>query len=34
MYGLALEELTAEELDQNDRRYPVLVTACCRKPAS
>lgn len=34
MYGLALEELSAQELDQNDRRYPVLVTACCRKPAS
>ena len=34
MYGLALEELTRAELDHNDSRYPVLVTAFCRKPAS
>ena len=34
MYGLALEELTPAELDYKDPRYPVLVTVCCRKPAS
>lgn len=34
MYGLTVEELTPAELDQNDTRYPVLVTVWCRKPAS
>jgi hypothetical protein len=32
MYGLALEELRAGELDVFDPRYPVLVTIRCRKP--
>jgi hypothetical protein len=32
MLGLAAEELTPEELDVEDPRYPVLVTLCCRKP--
>jgi hypothetical protein len=31
MYGLALEELTDDELNANDARYPVLVTIRCRK---
>jgi len=31
MHGLALEELTDEELRANDPRYPVLVTIKCRK---
>ena len=31
MMGLALEELSAEELEVNDPRYPVLVTVFCRK---
>lgn len=31
MLGLAFEELTAEELDVSDTRFPVLVTLCCRK---
>ena len=30
--GLALEELTAAELDVQDPRYPVLTTMCCRIP--
>ncbi len=30
MYGIAVEELTAGELDVNDPRYPVLVTIACR----
>ena len=30
--GLALEELTAAELDVHDPRYPVLVTISCRTP--
>jgi hypothetical protein len=30
--GLALEELTAAELDVRDPRYPVLTTICCRLP--
>lgn len=30
MYGLAAEELTDEELDASDPRYPVLVTIECR----
>ena len=30
MYGIAVEELTASELDVNDPRYPVLVTIACR----
>ena len=34
MYGLALEELTTAELDDNDPRYPVLVTVSCGKPDS
>jgi hypothetical protein len=29
--GLAVEELTARELDVNDPRYPVLTTVFCRK---
>jgi hypothetical protein len=33
MMGLAVEELTDEELDVHDDRYPVLVTLACRKPA-
>jgi hypothetical protein len=31
MHGLALEELTGEELSANDPRYPVLVTIRGRK---
>ena len=31
MHGLALEELTGEELLAHDPRYPVLVTIRCRK---
>jgi SAM-dependent methyltransferase len=31
MHGLALEELTQDELNINDPRYPVLVTIKCRK---
>ncbi len=30
MYGIAVEELTAAELDVHDPRYPVLVTIACR----
>jgi hypothetical protein len=30
--GLAVEELTAAELDVHDSRYPVLTTIACRKP--
>ena len=30
MYGIAVEELTASELDVTDPRYPVLVTIECR----
>jgi len=30
MYGIAVEELTARELDVDDPRYPVLVTIACR----
>jgi SAM-dependent methyltransferase len=32
MYGLAHEELSPDELDVRDRRFPVLVTIRCRKP--
>lgn len=32
MLGLALEELTAAELETRDPRYPVLITVACRKP--
>jgi SAM-dependent methyltransferase len=32
MYGLALEELTEDELTANDPRYPVLITIKARKP--
>ena len=32
MHGLALEEMTGDELMVNDRRYPVLVTIRGRKP--
>jgi SAM-dependent methyltransferase len=32
MYGLAQEELSPNELDANDPRYPVLLTIRCRKP--
>jgi SAM-dependent methyltransferase len=31
LLGLAMEELTTEELDQHDPRYPVLVTIYCRR---
>lgn len=31
MMGIAVEEVTAAELDQHDRRYPVLITVFCRK---
>jgi SAM-dependent methyltransferase len=31
MHGLALEELTDDELTARDPRYPVLVTIACRK---
>ena len=30
MYGIAVDELTARELDVNDPRYPVIVTIACR----
>ena len=30
--GLAVEELTAAELDVQDPRYPVLITVLCRLP--
>jgi len=30
MYGVAVEELTAGELDAIDPRYPVLVTIECQ----
>jgi SAM-dependent methyltransferase len=32
MLGLALEELTPDELDHQDPRYPVLITVTCLKP--
>jgi hypothetical protein len=32
MLGLAHEELSPEELDVQDPRYPVLITVFCRKP--
>jgi hypothetical protein len=31
MLGLAHEELTPDELDVHDPRYPVLVTLVCRR---
>jgi hypothetical protein len=31
MMGLAAEELTKDELDVFDSRYPVVVTLACRK---
>jgi hypothetical protein len=31
--GLAVEELTAAELDVHDARYPLLTTIVCRKPS-
>jgi SAM-dependent methyltransferase len=31
LMGIAYEELTREELDVNDPRYPVLVSVWCRK---
>jgi hypothetical protein len=34
MFGLAMEELTEEELDAHDPLYPVLVTAVCRTRAA
>jgi SAM-dependent methyltransferase len=34
MYGVAVEELSARELDVHDPRYPVLVTISCRTRAS
>ena len=34
MLGLALEELSTRELDEHDRRFPVLVSLRCRKPAA
>ena len=33
MYGLAQEELSPNELDAHDPRYPMLTTIRCRKPA-
>jgi Methyltransferase domain len=33
MYGIALEELSVDELSVHDPRYPVLVTIACRKSA-
>jgi hypothetical protein len=32
MLQLSMEELTKDELDHHDPRYPVLVTIFCRKP--
>ena len=32
MLGLAAEELSPEELDDHDPRYPVLIAIRCRKP--
>lgn len=32
LMGVASEELTTEELDVNDPRYPVLITLFCKKP--
>jgi hypothetical protein len=32
LMGIASEELTTEELDLDDRRYPVLITLFCKKP--
>jgi SAM-dependent methyltransferase len=32
MMGLAVEEISAEELTVNDPRFPVVVTLWCRKP--
>ena len=32
MLGLAAEELSPEELDTHDPRYPVLIAIRCRKP--
>jgi hypothetical protein len=32
MLGLAAEELSPPELDVHDSRYPLLLTAVCRKP--
>jgi SAM-dependent methyltransferase len=32
MMGLAAEELTVEELDALDERYPVVVALACQKP--
>ncbi|UUX94023.1 class I SAM-dependent methyltransferase [Aquabacterium sp. J223] len=34
LHGLACEDLTLEELDHHDDRYPLLVTAAARKPAA
>jgi Methyltransferase domain len=33
LMGIVSEELTTEELDTNDPRYPVLITLFCKKPA-
>ncbi|MDO8795689.1 MAG: hypothetical protein Q7J25_13845 [Vicinamibacterales bacterium] len=33
MLGLALEELRPSEFDEDDPRFPVLITLYCRKPA-
>lgn len=32
MLGLAMEELSQAEMEENDPHYPVLVTLFCRKP--
>ena len=34
LMGLAAEELTPDELDAQDPRYPVQVTIACRTPAA
>jgi SAM-dependent methyltransferase len=34
LYGLAVEELTRDELELQDERFPVLTTIKCVKPAS
>jgi hypothetical protein len=31
--GLAQEELTTQELERNDPRFPVVITILCRRPA-
>jgi len=31
LWGIAQEEISSEELDHHDARYPVILTACARK---